>query len=70
MQEGKGEFEWAQTSNILALQLNINRKKGAPPIDARSLNPFAEYERKKAQKLIKLNAKETGEVLRSIFCKK
>jgi hypothetical protein len=70
MQEGKGEFEWAQTSNILALQLNINRKKGAPPIDAQSLNPFAEYERKKNAVKFKLNAKESGEVLRTIFCKK
>lgn len=69
MQNGRGKFEWAQTSNILALQLNMNRKKGAPPIDARSLNPFAEYERKK-QKPIKLNKKETAEILRAVFCKK
>ena len=70
MQEGRGEFEWAQTANILALHLNMNRKKGAPPIDPRQLNPFAEYDRKKDSVKIQLNAKESGEVLRTIFCKK
>jgi len=70
MQEGRGEFEWAQTANILALHLNMNRKKGAPPIDPQRLNPFAEHERKKNATKIQLNAKESGEVLRAIFCKK
>jgi len=72
MLDGRGNFEWAQTANILALHLNLNRRKGAPLIEPRRLNPFAEKKRKaeNSQQRINLDEKESGEVLRTFFCTK
>lgn len=71
MMEARGDFEWAQTSNLLALQINIHKKKGSPPIDPKKLNPFAGKKKNttKEEQKVKLNAKDSGELLRNVFCK-
>jgi hypothetical protein len=68
MLDGRGNFEWSQTSNLLALLINMNRKKGTPLMDPRKLNPFAP--KKKTDDRIKLNTKDSMDLLRTVFCKK
>ena len=67
MLDGRGNFEWSQTSNLLALLINMNRKKGTPLMDPRKLNPFAP---KKTGERIKLDTNESMDLLRTVFCKK
>ena len=67
MVDGRGVFEWSQTSHLLALQINLNRKKGASMIDPKTLNPFIQH--KKASDRITLNTKDSMELLKTVFCK-
>ncbi len=71
MMEARGDFEWTQTANLLALHINMNRKKGSAMIDPKKLNPFARKKEmtESKEKKIKLNAKESAELLRNVFCK-
>ena len=68
MVDGRGVFAWSQTSHLLALQINLNRKKGASLIDPKTLNPFIR-QRKKAKQRIQLNTEESMELLKNVFCK-
>lgn len=63
MFQGKGEFEWAQTASLLAMQVNLNRKKGAPVAKQEQFNPFA---KRKTEKKIVLNEQETMAVLKGM----
>ena len=40
MVEGRGEFEWSMTAHQMALQINMNRKKGTKAVKPDVLNPF------------------------------
>jgi hypothetical protein len=66
MVKGRGDFEWSQTSMMLAVYINANRKKGARAVTPEQLNPFAEPSRAKADKP-QLSQKESIEVLRRVF---
>lgn len=64
MLQGRGEFEWNMTSSLMALQINMNCKQKVKPTD---FNPYVlQYEGKN---VIKLNAKESEEVLKRVFLK-
>ena len=66
MVEGKGRFDWAQTSSLMALAVNLMRdpKKGksASPND---FNPFAE----KPERIV-LKGKEMLAALKAAFIRK
>ena len=66
MVEGKGRFDWAQTSSLMALAVNLMRdpKKGksASPND---FNPFAE----KPERIV-LKGKEMLDALNAAFIRK
>jgi hypothetical protein len=47
MATGRLREQWKQTSQILALLVNINRKKGTPPVEAYRFNPFHKTETQK-----------------------
>ena len=66
MVEGKGEFEWSMTASQMALQINMNRKKGARAISPSELNPYTE---KKSQANLKLSPKESMDALKRVFVK-
>lgn len=68
MVDGRGVFEWSQTSHLLALQINLNRKKGASLIDPKTMNPFIR-QKKEAEQRIELNTEESMELLKTVFCK-
>lgn len=40
MVEGRGQYEWQMTASMMALQINMNRKKGTKAVKANELNPF------------------------------
>jgi hypothetical protein len=61
MVQGKGNFEWAQTAGLMALQINMNSKKKVNPDE---LNPFAE---KQKVKKVKLSTKDSMAALKSVF---
>lgn len=64
MLQGRGEFEWNMTSSLMALQINMNCKQKVKPND---FNPYVlQHEGKN---VIKLNAKESEEVLKRVFLK-
>ena len=66
MVEGKGRFDWAQPSSLMALAVNLMRdpKKGkaASPND---FNPFAE----KPERIV-LKGKEMLDALKAAFIRK
>ena len=66
MVEGKGRFDWAQTSTLMALAVNLMRdpKKGksASPND---FHPFAE----KPERIV-LKGKEMLDALKAAFIRK
>lgn len=41
MVEGRGEFEWQMTASLMALHINMNRKKGAKAVKPNDFNPFS-----------------------------
>jgi hypothetical protein len=45
MARGRGRMLWGIASHVLALVANVHRKPGSSPIEAASLNPFAELDR-------------------------
>jgi hypothetical protein len=61
MVQGKGNFEWAQTAGLMALQINMNSKTKVSPND---LNPFAD---KPKIKQMKLSTKDSMAALKSVF---
>lgn len=65
MVEGRGKFEWNQTSALMALAANIVRdpRKGKT-YSASDFNPFA-----KQEKPIKLRGKDMLQVLKAAFIK-
>ena len=64
MVSGKGEFEWSMTANLMALEINMNRKKGARAINPSELNPYTE---KKNLAVTKLSKKESMDALKKVF---
>jgi len=66
MVEGRGEFEWARTSWILATYINSNRKKGSRPVKPEDLNPYLDTGAGREKK-VNLTQHETVEVLRKVF---
>lgn len=64
MVQGRGEFEWNMTSSLMALQINMNCKEKVKPND---FNPY--LRQNEVKKVIKLNAKESEEVLKRVFLK-
>lgn len=67
MQDGRGEYEWQQTSSLLAQQINLNRKKNAKIVSPDELNPYSRKSRRKPK--VKLNAKQSMDILKAVFCK-
>ena len=63
MVEGKGRFDWAQTSSLMALAVNLMRdpKKGKAAIP-NDFNPFAE----KPERIV-LKGKEMLDALKAAF---
>ena len=63
MVEGKGRFDWAQTSSLMALAVNLMRdpKKGKS-VSPADFNPFAE----KPPKIV-LKGKEILDALKAAF---
>lgn len=66
MVDGRGVFEWSQTSHLLALHVNLNRKKGASLIDPKTLNPFICRDEPAVER-IQLNTEDSMELLKSVF---
>ena len=66
MVEGKGRFDWAQTSSLMALAVNLMRdpKKGKAAIP-NDFNPFAE----KTERIV-LKGKEMLDALKAAFIRK
>lgn len=66
MVEGKGRFDWAQTSSLMALAVNLMRdpKKGKAAIP-NDFNPFAE----KPERIV-LKGKEMLDALKVAFIRK
>ena len=66
MVEGKGKFDWAQTSSIMALAVNLMRdpKKGKA-VSPADFNPFAE----KPPKIV-LKGGEMLAALKAVFIRK
>jgi hypothetical protein len=65
MVEGRGKFEWAQTSALMALIANIVRDpKRGKPMSPATFNPFAPQ----AKKII-LHGEEMKEALKAAFCR-
>ena len=62
MVEGRGEFLWNMTACEMALQINMNRKKGAKAVSP-SLNP---YSSKRKAKVI-LSVRDSMEALKKAF---
>lgn len=52
------------TASLLALQINMNRKKGAKAVNPAELNPFLREQKKK----IMLSGKDLKNVLCALFC--
>lgn len=67
MVEGRGEFEWAMTANLMAIQINLNRKKGTKAVDPTTLNPFRQKE--KPPKIMLFKA-ESMDMLKKAFVRK
>ena len=65
MVSGKGEFEWSMTSNLMALTINMNRRKGTPAVKPEELNPYIEQGSK-----VVLNTADSMAALKSVFIKK
>ena len=65
MVEGKGKFDWAQTSSLMALAVNLMRdpRKGKA-VNPNDFNPFAE----KPQKIV-LKGAEMLDALKAAFIK-
>lgn len=51
MSESRGEFEWQQTSAVMALHANMNRGKGKPPISPDQFNPYKQKQLKEKNRL-------------------
>lgn len=66
MVEGKGQFEWARTANLMALHVNMNLPKGKARVDPNIFNPFI---RKKKKPKIILSVKDSMDILEKVFCK-
>jgi hypothetical protein len=66
MVSSKGEFEWSMTGNLMALTINMNRKKGTSAIKADELNPYIE---RTVEKTV-LNTADSMAILKSVFIKK
>ena len=66
MVEGKGRFDWAQTSSLMALAVNLMRdpRKGKA-VSPNDFNPFAE----KPQKIV-LKGAEMLDALKAAFIRK
>ena len=65
MVEGRGKFEWAQTSALMAIIANIVRDpKRGKPISPATFNPFAPHVKK-----IILHGEEMKEALKAAFCR-
>ena len=66
MGEGKGKFDWAQTSSLMALAVNLMRdpKKGKA-VSPNDFNPFAE----KPERIV-LKGKEMLDALKAAFIRK
>ena len=64
MVQGRGEFEWSMTAHQMALQINMNRRKGSPAIVPSDLNPFVHKRKRK----ITLSAADSMEILKKTFC--
>jgi len=47
MSQGKLEQEWWHTSHLLALHVNMNRKKGSRARDVKEFHPFLQREKVK-----------------------
>lgn len=50
MANARLEQEWWHTANLMALQINQNRRKGAPPVKPEELNPLV---KRRAAKQVK-----------------
>ena len=66
MVEEKGLFQWTQTSALMAVHINANRKPGSPPVKAEDLNPF--FKKKKPGKMI-VSTGEAMKIMNKLFCK-
>lgn len=53
-------------SSLMALEINMNRKKGTKAVEPDSLNPFV---RKGDRKKVLLSPEESMEILKKVFCK-
>tara|TARA_B100000519_G_scaffold57573_2_gene48143 strand:- start:65 stop:298 length:234 start_codon:yes stop_codon:yes gene_type:complete len=57
MANSRLEQEWWHTANLMALQINQNRKKGAPPVKPHELNPLVKRRiEKKAHRTVGVEA--------------
>ena len=65
MVQGRGEFEWSMTAHQMALQINMNRKKGTKAVNPDVLNPFVQKKSKK----VMLSVRDSMDVLKKTFCK-
>ena len=63
MVEGRGEFLWNMTACEMALQINMNRKKGAKLVRASELNPYSSKRKSK----IMLSVRDSMEALKKAF---
>ena len=63
MMHGRGKFQWAMTAHQMALQINMNRKKGTKAVTPDALNPFI---RRKSKRDV---VSAIHDVLKKVFCK-
>ncbi len=67
MVEGKGRYDWSMTASMMALEININRKKGAKAVEPEELNPF--IRKSKRREKVVLSTKDSMDILKKVFCK-
>lgn len=63
MAEGRGEFLWNMTASEMALQINMNRKKGAKAVSPSELNPYSSKRKAK----VMLSVRDSMEALKKAF---
>ena len=59
MAEGRGRFQWSQTSAILAVLINANRTKGKQ-VKPDDLNPYRPRRSRKVEPIARVDTKFLG----------
>jgi len=63
MAHGKNRADWAHTSHLIALLININRQKGKRVVQPREFNPYAQKRSASSKPDFYITPMQLGKVL-------